>query len=101
MNYALIDDDKLIQLSWKLKASAKNIPLHCFFTIDDFFKASLPFETNVYVDSSLAGGVLGELEAEKIFLKGYKKIFLATGFNDLNLKSYPWLSGISNKSPPF
>jgi hypothetical protein len=103
MRFILIDDDKLIHLSWRLKAAKSSIDLQCFFAIDDFFSNlnSIPFDSKIFIDSNLGNGILGHEEAEKIYLAGYSEIYLTTGFTDFSLDKYPWLSSVITKHPPF
>lgn len=99
----LIDDDKLIHLSWKLRASKANRLFESFYSIDEFLKSNhCPSDDlHIYIDSNLGNGQKGEYESKKLNNLGFKNIYLATGFSDLNPNHFPWLSGIISKSPPF
>ncbi len=98
----LIDDDKLIRLSWTIQAKSKNLPIACFQSIKEFLlqKDSFSFDTQIYIDSDL-GGEKGEVEAELIFKLGFINITLCTGFIELDISQYPWISKKISKRPPF
>lgn len=101
----LIDDDKLIGLSWGLKAKKAGVDLLAFTSIEDFLGAcaELPRDIDIYVDSSLGNGVKGELESQKIAALGFTNIYLATGYeaNSFDLNQYSWVKGVISKTPPF
>lgn len=104
-NFILIDDDKLIRLSWSMSAKNKGINLVCFDNVQAFLDSIDPQTKNavVYIDSNLKDNVKGEIEAKRIFAAGFKVIYLATGYSSdyFDLKSMPWIEGIISKSPPF
>lgn len=101
----LIDDDKMIQLSWELKATKTGTNLKCFFSVEAFLEKIeiANHDCVIYIDSELGNGSKGEIEARKLFEMGFKNIFLSTGYQaeDFDLKSLPWIKGIINKRPPF
>ena len=98
----LIDDDKLIHLSWKMKASSLNVRVRCFFSISAFLNEQENYkDAQIYIDSSLGNGIQGEVEAKKLFDAGFQNLYLTTGYTDLRVEDYPWLKGIVSKKPPF
>lgn len=99
----LIDNDKLIHLSWRLKAESLGIPLKSFFSVEDFLQSYGQFtlESNIYIDSDLGENIKGEVEAEQIANLGFQNIWLASGYDDIDIQSYPWIKGIISKKPPF
>lgn len=85
----LIDDDRLIRLSWEIEAKKKNIKFWAFESVDIFLKTSgIPLDAEIYVDSDLGNGLKGELLAHDIYLKGYRNIYLATGYDEVVLPNY-------------
>ena len=99
----LIDDDKFIRLSWSLKAKQLKLNFISFETVENFLSASHNISSediNIYVDSNLGNGIKGEQESKKIFDLGFHNIFLTTGYEDLNLSPYPWITKIVSKSFP-
>lgn len=99
----LIDDDKLIHLSWKLRASKANNIIEAYVTTDEFLNSNpSPLdELDIYIDSNLENGKKGEYEAKRLSDLGFKNIYLTTGYQDLKQEDYPWLKGIISKTPPF
>lgn len=100
--YAVIDDDKFIRQAWEIAATKRDIKLFTFPSINFFLENShtIPKNTQIFVDSDL-GDEKGELDSQKIFNIGFKTIFLATSFDDIDISKFPWLTGISSKLPPF
>ena len=94
----LIDDDvDLVHTTWQMKAKQKDKDLYCFTSVESFLNKCESFDkkTPVYVDSHLGNHVRGEVEAKKIFHKGFEEIYLATGDATLREKI------ISNTEPFF
>lgn len=99
----LIDNDKLIHLSWKLRANAARVDLKTFFSIDEFLDSCnvLPLGSSIYIDSDLDNGIKGEIESERLFKRGFTNLWIATGYSDLETSNYPWIKGVISKQPPF
>lgn len=99
-NVILIDNDKFIRTSWASFCLKNNYPFYSFNSVHDFLNSNIDdLESFIFVDSSLDHGVKGELEAERIYDKGFRKIFLVTGYEDIPLERYPWFLGMFTKSP--
>lgn len=101
--YILIDDDKLIHVSWKLKAKASGINLLCFFNVEDFIKHSqkISKDAKLYIDSALGDNIKGEIVSLDIFKLGFEDISICSGFEDLDISKYPWIKAKITKKPPF
>lgn len=99
----LIDDDKLMHLSWHLRAKKAEKDFRSFFSLAEFFKTNLAPSKHltIYIDSHLGEGARGEIEAKKLFDLGFKNLILTTGYLDLQIEQYAWLKGIISKHPPF
>ena len=101
----LIDNDGLTQRMWQRKADENNKRLVCFFDIPSFLSKSetIDLETPIYVDSELDAGARGEEDSKAIWDKGYKKIFLVTGFSatSFDLSKYPWIREVLEKKAPW
>ncbi|MFA5583921.1 MAG: hypothetical protein WDA09_06875 [Bacteriovoracaceae bacterium] len=95
----LIDDDILIQLGKQLEADKMGERLDCFFSVDEFLAVAdkYPKETMIYIDSNLGTEVLGEEDSKRIAERGYKNIFLSSGYTDISLEKYPWIKGFEKK----
>ena len=99
----LIDNDLLIRKSWELQAKKENVNLTTFSSIQDFLDNSDKFSHSVtiYIDSDLDDGILGEIEAEKIFNLGFKKLYLASG-KSFTTKELPhYILSAESKRPPY
>lgn len=98
----LIDDDDLIHLVWKKEAKKRNINLIAFKSVHDFLSSSLGLDKNIniYIDSNLGESQKGEELSKNIFEKGFENIYLCSGDNQIELKKYPWIKGMSGKGFP-
>lgn len=99
----LIDDDRLIHISWKLRARKVNLEIHCYFSVDDFFQnsAELAKDAQIFIDSDLGKGQKGEILSKEIYDKGFTDISLCTGYTDLGISEFSWIKRKITKSPPF
>jgi len=101
--YILIDNDSLIRKSWQMQAKKVGVELHTFSSVAEFLMSAASFnkESLIYVDSDLDDGLLGEVEAKKIFDLGFFHIHLASGklFNSDELPSY--IQSAQSKRAPF
>jgi len=98
----LIDDDKLIRFNWNKYCSQNE---HCeFFS----YSSIIDFENNIsnhintdwiFIDSSLGNGIQGELEAEKLFDKGFLNLYLTTSYDRQDFKNFPWIKNVVSKDP--
>jgi hypothetical protein len=102
----LIDDDSLVHLMWKMVATKKNLNLVALSDENEFnaLAPEFPVDAKVYIDKNLSGGINGIEVAKRIFDKGFKNIYLATGedhiLNGIQ-KVYPFFKGVIGKEPPF
>lgn len=99
----LIDDDPLVHALWEYLAIKHNKNITMFKTPEQFFLVcnNLPAETPIYIDSNLANGVKGEVVSEKIYLSGFRNIYLATGDSSYQFKKTYWLKDVISKYPPW
>lgn len=98
----LIDDDKLVHMSWKRALNSQNIELHSFYEVDEFLSQSDQFDlvTPIYIDSNLGNGLKGEIESEKIYHKGFTNLIIATGYNPESIHHPYWIKKICGKDVP-
>lgn len=101
--YVLIDNDELIRFIWEKKAKDKGIsllslsdPEQLYFYVDRISKT----ETQIYIDSELDNCVRGEFVAKKLFEKGYKNLFMTTGYAASRFSHYKFLQSVG-KAPAF
>lgn len=99
----LIDDDKFTHIAWKKLAKENSISINTFFSVEEFITncSSFSKETHVYIDSQLGDDLKGESLSVDIFNAGFKNIFLATSYDDINIESFPWIKGSVSKRNPF
>ena len=100
-NAALIDDDALVHMTWKMVAKQSGITLRTFKTPEAFLAADIAKDAAIYIDSDLGNGIKGEKIAEKLFADGYKNIVLATGHAPDSFPAMPWIKQIIGKEPPW
>ena len=102
--FILIDNDKIIRMSWEIAAKKAAINLSTFSNSQDFFEKESTFtshNTIIYIDYELDNGVNGIEEAKKIFDLGYKEIFLATGYQGDDIVKPDYIKEIVGKRAPF
>ena len=99
----LIDDDSLVQTTWKITASQIGKKFRGFASIDNFLADSdgIGRSTPVYIDVELGNGVRGDYESLKIAKIGFKNIYLATGHSAEKFPSLKHVRGVVGKSPPW
>ena len=97
----LIDDDRLMHLSWKLYCKKHNIEFHSFRSVEEFIIVAPSFQPSVkiFIDSYLGEGKKGEVESEKIFKLGFLNLYLATGADEHTIQKPGWIIAIYSKSP--
>ncbi|MGK5086849.1 HAMP domain-containing sensor histidine kinase [Bdellovibrionota bacterium FG-2] len=98
----LLDDDSLVHMNWEISAKQCGKKLRAFSHPDQFFKiaTSLAKGSPVYVDANLGEGIKGEEVARKIYELGFKKVYLATGYEPEKFQGLDFLAGILGKEPP-
>ena len=101
VNVALIDNDKLIRYDWENYAKERGIKFNSFPSVESFLDANIQCDVSLFIDSDLGENIKGEVIAKDLFARGYKSIYLATGYSDIDLTKYPWIKGIHKKTPSF
>ncbi len=98
----LIDDDSLIEMTWKMSADQQNKRLAYFSKAEDFLsKASeIAYSSPLFIDSNLGNGVKGEDIAKQAFQNGFKTIYLCTGYDPKDFPPMPWIVKVIGKDPP-
>ena len=97
----LVDDDSLVHMTWQNQAKRAGKLFKGYFDPEVFFKEAATIDTNcpIYVDSSLGNGVKGEELVPRLLALGFKKIFLATGYEPDQFAHVQGLSGVVEKDP--
>lgn len=100
-NIILIDDDKIMHLSWSNFCKTKQLPFQSFYSINDFLakKTEFPKDALIFIDSNFNNGISGELDSKRIKDAGFSNLFLATGYLASELKKPSWIKSIYSKNP--
>jgi len=103
LDAALIDDDELIRLNWKMEAEKAGMKFRSFQSIDAFLAESdrIGRATPIYVDANLANGVDGATESERLLAIGFREIRLTTGHAPGRFSRFKHLRGVVGKDPPW
>ena len=102
----LIDDDPLIHMTWTHAARSRGKRLKIFATKEELLEAlgALSAETPIYIDSNLGPGVKGEDLITHLIARGFKNLYLATGYEPKlfaqKLEGLPGFKGVVGKDPP-
>jgi|GEM_PF-3489763 len=98
----LIDDDGWVCDAWVLKAREMGKNIRTFSSPEEFLKVYTSFnsDTPVFVDANLGGGVRGEEITRELSQRGFRNIYLATGYEASHFAPMPWLKGIIGKDLP-
>ena len=102
IKYVLVDDDQLVQLTWKARAAKCNVDLTIFTTADELKNKldELNKDSTFYIDREL-GETNGEDLAIFLNQKGFQNLFLATGHSPDSFAHLSFLKGVIGKKPPF
>lgn len=107
-SHVLIDNDKLMHLSWSMAAKKLGVELSCFISFDSFLvnKAKYSNDCVFYIDSDLGIGedgeeMKGEVLSEQLSDLGFKNLYLATGFKAKDFKKPSWILEVLGKRPTF
>lgn len=101
--YVLIDNDELVRFIWEEKAKNKGISLLTLKAPEEFslyLDRISKNETQIYIDSELDNCVRGEFVAKSLFEKGYKNLFMTTGYEASRFGQYQFLKRVG-KAPVF
>jgi signal transduction histidine kinase len=99
----LIDDDALVHATWKMIGKQYGKVVKCYVEPDEFIEDIDQYskETPLYIDSNLSYRVKGEILAKEIYDKGFKNIYLATGYSKEDFGDMFWIKEVVGKQPPF
>ncbi|MCX5792490.1 MAG: HAMP domain-containing sensor histidine kinase [Elusimicrobia bacterium] len=99
---ALLDDDMLVHMNWKMAAKAAGVELKAYKTPEDLAAGvdALAKDIPVYIDSELGNGVKGEDIAKDLHEKGFTDLTMATGHGPEKFARLPWLK-VTGKEPPW
>ena len=98
-DYVLIDDEELMRLGWTIRSLEQSINFKSYSSHEEFLleykKDSMQFcpETVFYIDYELQGNIKGTEVASEIFKLGYTHIYICSGRESIDLKSFPFIKG--------
>lgn len=99
----LIDDDPLVELTWRRRAKELGKSLLYFPSVGEFLgeAENVSAKSPVYIDSDLGTKERGEEEAEHIFARGFEEIYLVTGTPAEQVAPNKWIRKVLGKVPPW
>jgi hypothetical protein len=98
----LIDDDMFIRMGWENYAKENKIKLMTFSSTRTFKEYQSNFSKNIkiYIDSNFGEGEpKGEDFAKELHDKGFKHIYMATGYDAEMFSNFTFLKGVVGKEP--
>lgn len=101
--YVLIDNDELVRFIWETKARNKGVSLLSLSNPDQLsahVDRISKTDTKIYIDSELDNCVRGEFVAKSLYEKGYKNLFMTTGYEASRFSHYKFLQRVG-KAPVF
>jgi FixJ family two-component response regulator len=100
----LVDDDELVQMTWKLLASKSDVELIVYSSPTEFFnQENLPDKiTPIYTDHCFSNdGLNGVQFAQKLREMGHISLHLVTGHDPYEFKDLDLFESVGAKEPPF
>lgn len=101
----LIDDDPLVRKTWESSSTGFGKSVFTYSSVEDFLidAPNFSFLSEVYVDSNLGDGRKGEQESLVVAAQGFKRIYLATGYEAAHFDKSEMLhiSRVTGKNPPW
>ncbi len=97
-----LDDDSLNHSTWKMAAEIQGKSILCFDNSRELFQCLTHLELgcSFYVDVSLGNGERGEDVAKDLFDRGFKNLYLATGYESDQFGHVTWIKGVVGKDFP-
>ena len=99
----LLDDDPLIHMTWRMAARQAGAELEIFDSVEALLARLEGADpgTRIYLDSKLKGGAKGEEVARQVIERGFREVYLTTGYPPERFRHATWLKGVIGKDPPF
>lgn len=98
----LLDDKRLVTKTWSLEAIKHGKKIVTFNSIETFMRYIDFFHknTDIFLDSDL-GDEKGENIAKELFKRGFRNLYITTGFDIQDFPALPWIKGVIGKEPIF
>ena len=102
-NIILIDDNKLVRMTWQFAAKKAGCDLKIYSSFESFVSEIDRHDksTAIYLDSDLGNGIKGEECAYRLFQQGFTNIHITTGYCVEKYLSFSWIKTVIGKTPPF
>ena len=100
---AILVNDELTYLTWKLPAKSKGKRLLTFSNPRGLqpLLYRLSKNTPIFIDSNLGHGLRGEVYGKELFELGFTELYLATGYEADQFLPMHWIKGVLSKDFPF
>ena len=95
-----------MRLGWTIRSLEQSINFKSYSSHDEFLleykKDAMQFgpDTVFYIDYELQGNIKGTEVAREIFKLGYIHIYICSGRESIDLKSFPFIKGCVPKDFP-
>lgn len=98
----LLDDKKFITDIWSIEGQKYGKTIVTFNHIDTFMEyiPSVDKNTDIYIDLNLDEDNGDEI-AKELYLLGYRRLFITTGYDLKQINKSPWVLEVISKEPPF
>ena len=98
-----LDDNQALTMAWEMAAKNLGKEIVTFNTVSDFMNNFDKYDLSsvFYLDVELENGQKGSDVAKILYEKGYRNIYLATGYPKSHFGDVPWVKGIVGKEPHF
>jgi len=100
----LVDDDELVQLTWKITAKTKGIELiqyNCPTRLIEQMP-QLDQSTPIYIDQNFTNDSIDGLSlAKTLYNAGFNSLHLVTGYESAEFEQTGIFQSIGGKKPPF
>lgn len=100
----LVDDKKLVTDMWAIESKKHGKKIITFNNTNVLMKhiGLIDKNTPIYLDFNLDKDYISDKKATKeLYNKGYKKLYITTGYDLSNIPKSPWITEIIGKKPPF
>jgi FixJ family two-component response regulator len=98
-----IDDSESLAQAWEMAGATVNKNVKIYHSAAKLLSEIERYSqsTPLYIDSQLEGQMSGEELAKILYDKGYRELYLATGYPPEHFSHCTWLKAVVGKNPPF
>ena len=90
-------------MTWRLAARQAGAELEIFDSAERLLARLEGADSliPIYLDSRLKGGILGEDVARQLAERGFREVYITTGYPPERFRHVTWIKGVIGKDPPF